>query len=125
MTKKILFLGALPLLLAGCSTTITNLTPGQVNRNTTGMYAFEVAWDSTQQSVVNGSVQPSVFVEWQNYPMQPTPRLKNRWEALVPVPANQEYVNYHYKFDYQYRTIPSVRSNSINSKPYQLHIINK
>jgi hypothetical protein len=125
MMKKFLPLGLIPMLLAGCSTTITNLTPSQLNRNTTGLYPFEVAWDSNEQCVVKDSIKPYVYVEWQSFPMQPTPRLRNRWEALVPVPANAEYVNYHFKFDYQYRTIPEVRSNSINSQPYQLHIINK
>ncbi len=125
MMKKILPLGLIPLLLAGCSTAISNLTPGQLNRSATGMYPFEVAWDSTEQCIVKDSIVPYVYVEWQRYPMQPTPLLKNRWEALVPIPANTDYVNYHYKFDYQYRSIPVVRSNSVNSKPYQLHIINK
>jgi len=124
------FVGLLPLglgmmLLAGCTTTITNMTPSQTQRATTGLYPFSVAWDSSQQSVVPDSVQAYVLVGTNLYPMQRTPLVRERWETVVPVPADRDILNYQYKFDYQYLTIPKRQANSVMSKPYQLKILEK
>jgi hypothetical protein len=117
----------LALALSGCSTpTITNLTPSRLPRNASGLYPFEVAWDSSQQSLRKESIRPYVVVGLEPpYPMQPAPILKNRWETLVPIPAGQKFIHYQYKFDYDYNSIPVRRSNSKLSAPYQLEIIDK
>ena len=125
MTKRFLPLLLLPCLLAGCTTTITNLTPSRQVRNTTGLYPFEVAWESSQQSLRKESLKPYVVIGLESYPMQATPMIKNRWETLVPVLADKEIVNYHFKFDYEYNAIPVPRQNSKLSRPYQLQILEK
>jgi hypothetical protein len=112
-------------LLTGCTTTITNLTPGTQKRNPSGLYPFEVALDTRKQSIRQETLRPYVLVGAQAYPMQPTLMLQNRWETLVPVPPNQEYVNYRFKFDYQYRSIPESRPSSILSQPFQLQVLDK
>jgi hypothetical protein len=126
MMKQCLSLGLLSLLLAGCTTTtVTNLTPSQLTRNTTGLYPFEAILDSNQQSMVKESVQAYVRIGAESYPMRRTSLMKNRWEAIVPIPGDKEFVNYQYKFDYDYRSMPSRRPNSKLSSAYQLQIINK
>lgn len=122
---RFLPLGLGMLLLAGCSTTITNMTPSQTQRATTGLYPFSVAWDSSQQSVVRDSVKAYVMVGSTLYPMQRTPLVRERWETVVPVPADRDTLNYQYKFDFQYLTIPKRQSNSMLSQPYQLKILEK
>jgi len=124
--KKFLSLGLLSLLLAGCTTTmVTNLTPPQQARNANGLYPFEAILDSNQQSMVKDSVQAYVRIGEEAYPMRRTSLLKNRWEAMVPIPGNKEFVNYQYKFNYEYRSLPNHRPNNKLSTPYQLQIINK
>ena len=119
------FLGLLwlvPLLATGCSTTVTNLTPRQLSRNPTGLYKFEVAMDTNQRSLQKDTVKAFVVVGTEMFPMMPTMLLRNRWETLVPIPADQEYINYRFKFDYEYLVIPQRKSSSKLSPPYQLHI---
>ncbi len=121
--KSLLFV--LPCLLIGCTTTpITNLTPSRLPRKDNGQYPFAVEWNSYQQSLIKDSIKAYVIVGLDQYPMQRTPMLTNRWETLVPVPADREVVTYRYKFDYEYRGFPTHELNSKLSKYYQLFILN-
>lgn len=118
-------LASLVLLFAGCSTTITNLTPNQLPRNQQGLYPFEVALQTTQASIKEDTIQPYVMIGMEKYPMEPTPMLKNRWEAWVPIPASTNQVYYRYRFDYLYDRIPKPAESSRLSKTYQLQIIDR
>ena len=122
--KKFLLLLLTPLLFAGCST-ITNLTPGHQPRNTTGLYPVEVKWDSRQQTIRPQSIKPSVMVGLENYSMRKTQKMSNRWETLVPIPADKSVINYRFKFDFEYNAIPQPRPDSILSREYQMEIGDK
>jgi hypothetical protein len=111
--------------LTGCSTTITNLTPSNLPRNSNNLYPFEVALETTQASIHSESIKPYVMMGQEIYPMEPVQLLKNRWEALVPVPANTNYVYYRYKFDYAYDRIPKPANSSRLSTTYKLEIVDK
>ena len=119
-----IFLLLAPLMLAGCST-ITNLTPSQQARNATGLYPIEAAWESRQQSIRQDSFKPSVMVGLDNYPMRKTSLMRNRWETLVPIPADKNAINYRFKFDFDYNTIPQPRPDSKLSPEYRLEILDK
>jgi hypothetical protein len=129
MKKKLLSLRTLgtllvsSLLVSGCATTITNLTPSTQKRNADSLYPFEVAVDTPDHRIRESSLKPYVLIGPEAYPLQPTHMLKNRWETLIPIPPGKEYVNYRYKFDYQYNSIPNPRPGSRLSRPYQLHIV--
>ncbi|HOW68164.1 MAG TPA: hypothetical protein P5186_10195 [Candidatus Paceibacterota bacterium] len=125
MLRKIFLMGMLIGLTAGCRTTMTNLTPSQVARNNTGLYPFEVIWDTTQQSIREETLKASVVLGEEVYPMQRTPKLNNRWEAFIPVPADKSVISYRYRFDYEYLSIPNRRQNSRLTPQYQLQILNK
>jgi uncharacterized protein YceK len=125
MTKSLLPLLLLPLLMSGCSTTITNLTPKQQVRNASGLYPVEAVWDTNERNVRRETIKPYVVVDTEFFPMRPTSLTVNRWEAVVPVPAGQKFVNYRFKFDYQYDAIPIPRANSRLSSSYQLEIVDK
>ena len=71
------------------------------------------------------SLKPYVIIGFDAYSMQPTPLVKNRWETLVPVPADKDIVNYHFKVDFEYNAIPVPRSNSKLSQGYRLKIKDK
>lgn len=124
--KRFLPLLLFPCLLAGCTTSaITNLTPSRLPRKDNGQYQFTVEWNSRQQSLVRDSIKAFVIVGLDQYPMERTPLLTNRWETLVPVPADQEIVTYRYKFDYEYRGFPTHELDSKLSRYYQLVLFNK
>jgi hypothetical protein len=113
------------LLLAGCSTTITNLTPSTAKLNTNGFYPFEVVLDVHQHAIRPKTLQPYVLVGSQAFPMQPAPKLNDRWETLVPISPDKEFVNYRFKLNYEYSAIPRAKKGSQLSVPYQLQIVEK
>jgi hypothetical protein len=127
MTNQRLGLMALCLMVvcgAGCSTTvITNLTPSRLPRKESGQYQFAAEYSTRQQSLIKESMEAFVIVGNEQYPMQRTPMLTNRWETLVPIPAEQDVVTYRFRFNYDYRSIPERRSNSRESKYYQLFVL--
>jgi hypothetical protein len=122
--NKIFLLLIAPVLLAGCST-ITNLTPSQQPRNASGFYPVEAAWQSRQQTIRPESFKPSVLVGLQSYPMRKTALMKNRWETLVPVPADKDSITYRFKFDFEYNSIPQPMPDSKLSREYKLQILDK
>jgi hypothetical protein len=110
--KRVVPVCLLAIFIASCaSKLITNLTPTQLPRNATGQYLIEMKLDSTQQTLRSGSINPAVVVGFNSYPMRPTLRMANRWEALVPVPAGQDSIMYRFKVDYEY--------NKFSAKPGQ------
>jgi hypothetical protein len=123
MLKKVLSLSVLPLLLAGCTATFTNLTPKQQFRNANALYPVEVAFNSRQQSLQWNSIHPQIVVGTEVYPMHPTLVISNRWEGLVPVPAGVNAVKYHYKFDFFQNEFGPPSQNSASSQNYVLHIL--
>jgi hypothetical protein len=122
MTKKFLPVLFLPLLLAGCATSITNLTPLQQTRNANNLYPVEVAMDSNQQTVRWDSIRPQILVGNETYPMRGTLLMTNRWEGLVPVPPGASSVTYRYKFDYECNSLGKPKPGSRVSSPYTLKI---
>jgi hypothetical protein len=121
---KISLLILAPVLLAGCASSITNLTPSQQHRNANNLYPFSVALDSQQGSLIKDSIKTYVLMDSESFPMDRS-AIPNRWEALVPVPADKKAVRYHYKFDYLYKSIPTSQSSSRLSAPYQLDIVDR
>lgn len=118
------FLLAVPaLLIAGCASTFTNLTPLQQTRNGNNLYPVEVAFASPQESLRWDSIHPYLLVNGQLYDMHQTPLMTNRWEGYVPVPPTDNSVTYRYKFDYLYNDFgPQPKANSAYSPAYQLQL---
>jgi hypothetical protein len=124
MTKlPALLLPLLLLPLAGCVTSsITNLTASQQPRNANNLYLIEYEWDSNQQALRKDSVKPFVVTGFDTYEMRRTPRMHNRWEALIPVPRGKNFITYHFKVDYEYNDFGRVGRSSINSPEFRLNI---
>jgi hypothetical protein len=123
MTKKFLPVWFLPLLLAGCATSLTNLTPLQQARNANNLYPVEVALDSSQQTLRWDSIRPQIQVGSETYPMRATLLMTNRWEGLVPVPPGASSVTYRYKFDFEYNSFGKAKSGSRISREYTLKVL--
>ena len=114
-----------PLLLAGCATQFSNLTPHQQPRNAENLYPVEVRFDTRQSSLRWDSIQPYVLVGEQSYPMTQVPRMRNRWECLLPVTAATESVRYRYKFDYLYNAFGGPKPDTAFSPLYSLRVTEK
>lgn len=115
----------LPALLAGCTGTLTNLTPGYQPRNPSGLYPVSVAFNTRQQSLRWESIKPYVQIGNELIEMRRTPLMTNRWETLVSVPPGTSAISYRYKFDWQYNAIPTPRNDSLLSSPQTLQIVDQ
>ena len=124
--NKLLALLLLPMLLAGCVTSsITNLTASQQPRNPNNQYLIEYEWDTNQQAIRPKSITPYVVAGFDIYEMRSTPRMSNRWEALIPVPPDKNFITYHFKVDYEYNRMGDVGRSSVVSPEYRLNIVEK
>jgi hypothetical protein len=111
------------LVFTGCATSrITNLTTTRQPRNPSGVYPIEFVWDSNQQSIIESSIKPYVVVGFDSYPMRPALDIRNRWETVIPVPADKQSVLYRFKVDYDYRAFRKVEKSSKLSPDYRLDI---
>ena len=117
--KAILFC-LLPLAIAGCSTTITNLTPRNFSRNAENMYPVEVVFESNVRAIHDDTIKPYVQIGDDNYLMRRTRVVRDRWETLVPIPADRSVVNYRIKIDYLERQGRELLPSSSLSAPYQI-----
>jgi hypothetical protein len=128
-TLKLMCLVLLAGLLAGCQTTVTNLSVSKQPRNPTGLYPVEVEWDSTESTIRVDSIKPCVLIDSAPnptpYPMRPTIGLSNRWETVIPVPADKTTIFYHYRFDFEYNRFGRPGKDSLRSSAYRLDIIDK
>jgi hypothetical protein len=68
------------------------------------------------------SVTPYVVVGFDTFKMQPVPKLTNRWQAYVPVPADQAALRYHFKVDYEYNRFGQPGQDSKLSPEYRMEI---
>jgi hypothetical protein len=124
MSKRLMpFLGFL--VLTGCTSVFTNLTPQTQVRNTNNLYTVEAAMTSRQQTLRWDSIKPQILVGAEVYPMRPTLLMTNRWEGLIPVAPGTNLTHYRYKFDFQYNTMGGSRSDSALSPEYSLRILDK
>ena len=101
----------------------TNLSAQRQVRNANNLYPVEVSFDSRQQSLRWDSIQVSVMVGKESYPMRRTHLMNNRWEGLVPVPAGEKSASYFYKFNYDYTDFGKISKSSAASRTYKLQIL--
>ena len=122
--KNMMFFPLLLALISGCatSTSVTNLTPTRAKRTPNNLYLIEYEWRSNQQSMRADSITPYVVVGTDIYPMRRIPRMKNRWEAYIPVAPSQKSVLYHIKVDYEYNDFGKRGKGSIKTEEYKLNI---
>lgn len=112
------------MITAGCSSTITNLTPTTLPGESSGLYHFETEWDTNQRSVGlrASDIKAYVMVDGQFHPMQRVPGMTNRWEALVPLPKGRNPIFYQYKWEYPTAGWGHNNLNSHRSQLYRLEV---
>jgi hypothetical protein len=124
MKKMSFALLLLPLALAGCSS-ITNLTPTRLERNSSGFYRVEAAWQTREQAIRPESIKPLVVVGSETYEMHPEEVVSDRWETFVPLPADQNLLHYHFKFDFLRNAMSAPVADSKMSPEFTLQVIDK
>jgi hypothetical protein len=126
MLKRFLPVVLVPVLLAGCATTMrlqtTNLTPLQQPRTTNNLYTVEVAVASRQETLRWDSIQPTIVSGGKTYPMHKTLLMTNRWEGSIEVPPGVKTVKYRYKFDFLCNAFGPAKADSKLTDEYVLKI---
>ena len=125
MLKKILPALVVAVLLTGCTGTFTNLSATRQPRNANQLYPVGVAFHSRQQTLRWDSIKPFALVGSQAYPLTKTPLAENRWEGLIPVPADAKQIEYRYKFEYEYNAFGPAQSDSVISPVYKLQLLDQ
>ena len=125
MKKWLVLLLPIPMLLAGCRSTFTNLTPQTQFRSTNHLYQVEVAFDSRKQTIRWNSINPQIVVGTATYPMHLTQLMTNRWEGVVPVPQGMKSIHYRYQFDYDYNSFGKPKATTELSPEYTIRVIEK
>lgn len=125
MLKKILPIAVLAVLMTGCNATFTNLTPRQQVRNEDGLYPVEVAMNTRQGTLRWDSIEGSILVGTNSYPMRQTLLMTNRWEGFVPVSAETNEVFYRYRLDFLYNDFGGPKKDSALSEPYRLLVLDE
>lgn len=120
--RHLLLLPLLLVLLPGCAVKLTNLTPSVLPRSAAGYYPFEVAVTSQEKAVKWDTLEAFVRIGEDSYPMQRTPLLTNRWEALVPLPAETQAIEYRYEFRFQKAAMGGPAPASAESPSYKLRL---
>jgi len=124
MSFKILVFTMTVLLQTGCvKTTIVNLTPSKLPRNSQGIYRIEAAWESNQKSIRDESIQGFVVIDGNHVPMERVQVVEDRWEVLLPLDQVDEGHTYLLKFDYLYDSFPEAKPDSLRTQPYKLNIV--
>jgi len=82
----------------------------------------EIEFRSNMQALKKETLKPYLQVGENSYPMRRTPRMENRWETLLPIPASTNRADYRVKVDFEYNAIPVAKPDSVLSPPYQLQI---
>jgi hypothetical protein len=123
MLKKLSLV--LLLLLPGCATNFTNLTPQHPTRNADNLYPVEVAFNSNRQALRWDSIRPQIMVGNEYYQMRPTMLMQNRWEGVLPVPPGTKTIKYRYKFDFECNSFGKPKADTALSQEYTLQIMEK
>jgi hypothetical protein len=112
------------LMLAGCATQFTRLTPLEQPRSANNFYPVEVQFNSTEQSLRWDSIKAYVLVDGNLYPMHRVPMIDNRWEGFVSVQPGSDEVDFRFKFDYLVNAFGSTpQPGSAYSPLYKMKII--
>ena len=109
---------------AGCTTPyVQSLTVTRVPRNPAGLYPVEAQWETDQSSLRPDSLEGWAIVGDQSFPMYRVLNSTNRWEGVIQVPADQNFVYYHFKFDYLYNAFSKApKPGSARSAAYTMEI---
>jgi hypothetical protein len=91
---------ATALLLAGCRTTIDNLTPIQLPKNSSHIYTMTMAVHIPSRDVVQQSLRPFIIIDGKRRPMKRSDFGRNIFVYDYRFPEQRNKVHYYYELEY-------------------------
>jgi hypothetical protein len=115
----------LPFAYVGCGITVHNLTPQAMTRNPSGLYPITVEVVRNDNSVIDGTVRPTLMTAEMSGQMIAIPARSNQWEYTMAVPANATEWPYRFKIDYMVEKAIVQREprSSIDPKPPMVYVL--
>jgi hypothetical protein len=105
LARKILFgVGAtLGLaLLSGCdSVVLTNLTPGSLPENPSQIYTITLRVTPKIDTIVPGSIKPSIIIDGRNFPMTASSLAEGLYEFEYQLPVGRDELAYYFLVNYE------------------------
>lgn len=127
-SNTVIFLMAITsaLLFTGCGVTITNLTPSKLNENPSSIYTFSAALKLPGTNIVDDSLEATLVINQQRYPMQRRSADSMIFSYDFPLPANQVEARFFYEFDYQYRSNEgNIVDRTLTSELFSTSLVNR
>ncbi|MSU46282.1 MAG: cell surface protein [Lacunisphaera sp.] len=89
------------LVLTGCNSTITNLTPDTVPANPSQIYTITASFRPVNSQIDVSSIAPRIIIDGQNYKMTKSAVGSDIWEFEYQIPAGRAAVSYYFICNYR------------------------
>ena len=114
LARKFLFGCAIALgavLLAGCSMTLTNLTPPSLPENPSQIYTISVRVTTQAPAIIKSSIQACIVIDGQNHVMQKSNVVEDQYDFDYQLPPGRDELKYYFIVYYKYDTANGARSH--------------
>ncbi|OIO58998.1 MAG: cell surface protein [Verrucomicrobia bacterium CG_4_10_14_3_um_filter_43_23] len=112
-------------LLAGCGTTVSNLTPKQVPQNPSGIYAMSMSTHIPDADVIRPTVESRIVIDGQEHPMSLKPGSRNIYVYEYDMPEDQNEAKYYYLINYDVLYGSKSKPKELKSELYEMQLINR
>ena len=113
--------------LTGCDDIeLNDLTPSAVPENPSGIYTITLEVDRVNSSVVRDSIEPSIVIDGQVYPMERSRLGGDLWEFEYRMPQGRRDASYYFQAEYGVQPRRgSIRERETASSMNSLRIVSR
>lgn len=90
--------------LTGCHISLTNLTPKDIPQNPSGIYTLGVSTDITNGNVDKETIEASVIIDGEKYPMVPSDTAEGVFQFDYALPRDRDSAKYYFEVNYQFES---------------------
>lgn len=116
---------ALGLLVAGCTPTISDLTPNRVPQNPSGIYTLSMTPRSFDGTVVDGTYEAFIVIRGQEHKMRPSPMGEGIFDYDFSMPEGLNEAYYYYILRYYKNQRGNAKPREIKSKKFRFRLANR
>lgn len=113
--------------LTGCDDVALNdLTPSAMPENPSGIYTITLEVDRINSNVVRESIEPSIVIDGQIFPMERSRLGGNVWEFEYRLPQGRRDATYYFQVEYSIQPRRgSLREREAVSRQHSLRIVSR
>lgn len=122
---RLFFVAAAALLLAGCEVKIINRTPATFSENPSQVYTITAEVRARSGVIRKGSLQPSIVIDGQAYPMKPSPLGNNLYEYDYRLPAGRSEGAYYFLAAYETETNGRINPGEAFTELHRFRVVGR